>query len=63
MSDNHECERDNNNVIFYSPLWKSWALKIFPPNYDKMPEEYKQMPELQPIMITIKHCPYCGWSL
>ena len=60
MSDNHQCQRDNSNIVFYSRLWKSWALKIFPGNYDKMPEEYKTLEHFQPVMITIKFCPYCG---
>lgn len=62
MSDNHECPDNPGNIVFYSKLWGSLAFKIFPANYDKMPDEYKQMPQFQPMMITIKNCPYCGKS-
>lgn len=47
----HECDRDNDNIIFYSALWKSWALKVITDM------------EFPTIFITIKYCPYCGEDL
>lgn len=42
----------NKNVIFYSPLWESWALKIFhSTNF------------MDPIFVLIIFCPYCGTEL
>ena len=46
----HECERDNNNTIFYSVLWKGWSLRIEPEHGDY-------------VFILIKYCPYCGEEL
>ena len=50
----HECERETNNIIFYSGLWKSWSLKIF----YSIPEA-----NVDPIFIIIEYCPYCGVKL
>ena len=48
----HFCARDNDNIIFYSTLWKSWALKIIPPEKGK-----------ECVFVTISFCPYCGEHL
>ena len=53
----HKCPRDNDNVVFYSNLWRSWALKIIPANYDAALIAGVNLPVLT---ITIKYCPYCG---
>lgn len=57
MSDKHECPDNPGNIVFYSKLWKSLALKIFPANYK---EALKHGLILDVMMITIKNCPYCG---
>lgn len=51
MEEEHSCKRDNENVIFYSGLWKSWALKVI--TDENFPS----------VFILIKHCPYCGEDL
>jgi len=51
MEEEHSCERDNDNIIFYSGLWKSWSLKII--TEEPFPS----------VFILIKHCPYCGEDL
>ncbi len=51
----HECPKaQNNNIIFYSRLWKAWSLKIF----YSVPEA-----NADPIFIIIVYCPYCGVKL
>jgi hypothetical protein len=57
QSNEHRCARANDNVIFYSVLFRGWTLKIYPANY----LEAKQAGiDLGTIMIEINYCPYCG---
>ena len=60
MSDEHKCLNNSGNIIFYSKLWKSLALKIYPANYDQIPDDMKLLPVFKIVMITIEYCPYCG---
>ena len=62
MSLTHECdERKNENIIFYSPLWKSWALKIIPANYQIAKDHGVNLPVV--IIAELKFCLYCGVKL
>ena len=54
----HKCflwPEGNENVVFYSKLWKRWAFKIVP--------AYMKETAQQPIIIIINNCPYCGVKL
>lgn len=48
----HPClqkPKTNKNIIFYSPLWEAWALKIIHSTLF-----------MDPVFILIIFCPYCG---